>query len=66
MGTVMMGVTMVGDLPFDVFACNRLLAKHLAGSLTIAALLVVDSCLVSSLEVIAAGIFECMVDTTDI
>ncbi len=26
---VMMGVTMVGDLSFDAFACNRLLAKRL-------------------------------------
>ncbi len=27
--TVMMGVTMVGDLSFNAFACNRLLAEHL-------------------------------------
>ncbi len=33
----MTGVTMVGDLPFDAFTRNGLLAKCLAGSLTIAA-----------------------------
>ncbi len=32
----MMGVTMVGDLSFDAFTHNGLLAEHLAGSLTIA------------------------------
>ncbi len=51
--TVMMGVTMVGDLLFDAFTCDGLLAKCLAGSLTIAACCTVDSCLVSGLEVVA-------------
>ncbi len=63
----MMGVTMVGDLSFAAFTHDGLLAERLAGSLiTIAASCTVDSCLVSGLEVIAMGIFECMVDTTDL
>ncbi len=33
--TIMMSVTMVGDSSFNAFACNGLLAKRLAGSLTI-------------------------------
>ncbi len=33
--TVMMGVTMVGDLSFNAFTHDGLLAEHLAGSLTI-------------------------------
>ncbi len=55
---------MVGDLLLNAFACDGLLAEHLASSLTIVAFPPVDSCLVPGLEVIATGIFECVVDTT--
>ncbi len=62
----MMGVTMVGDLSFDAFTRIGLLTKRLAGSLTIAACCTVDSCLVSGLEVVTVGIFECTLITTEV
>ncbi len=63
----MMGVTMVGNLSFNAFTRDGLLAKRLASSLTtITVSCTVDSCLVSGLEVVAMGIFECSVDTTDL
>ncbi len=64
-GAIMMGVTMVGNLLSDAFTCNRLLAECLASSLTIMACCAVDSCLVSVLEVVAVGIFECAIFTTN-
>ncbi len=57
---------MVGDLSLNAFACNGLLAKCLASSLTIAVFPPVDSYLVPALEVVATVIFECAVDTTDL
>ncbi len=66
-GTIMMGVTMVGDLSFNAFTCDGLLAKRLASSLTIMAYCTVDWFLLSSLSGCeVTGIFECMVDTTNI
>ncbi len=64
--TVMMGVTMVGDLLFNAFTHDELLAKHLAGSFTTTVHCSVDSCLVSGLEVVIAGISKCMVKTTEV
>ncbi len=64
-GTIMIGVTMVGDLSFNAFTCDGLLAEHLAGSLTTVAHCTIDSCLVSGLEVVAVGIFECTIFTTN-
>ncbi len=64
--TVMMGVTMVGDLSFNAFTHDGLLTECLVSSLTIAVCCTADSCLVSCLEVIAAGIFECAIFTTDV
>ncbi len=64
--TIMMGVAMVGDLPFDAFTCDELLAEHLASSLTITVCCSVDSYLVSGLGVVATCIFECMIFTTKV
>ncbi len=65
----MMGVTMVGDFLFDAFACNELLAEclasHVAGFNPTSACCF-DSCLVSGLEVIMVGIFECALITTEV
>ncbi len=64
--TIMIGVTMVGDLLFNAFSCNGVLAECLAGNLTTTACCTVDSCLVSGLEVIIMGIFECALITTEV
>ncbi len=64
--TIIMGVTMVGDLLFDAFTHDGLLAECLASSLTIAVRCTGDSCLVSSLEVVVMGIFKCAIFTTNV
>ncbi len=64
----MVGVTMVGDSSSDAFACNELLAEHLAGCAilgTAAPAVCFDSSLVSFLVVkLRAGMFECAVTST--
>ncbi len=57
---------MVGDLSFNAFTRDELLAKHLAGSFTTTVHCSVDSCLVSGLEVVIAGISKYMVKTTEV
>ncbi len=66
---IMIGVAMVGDSSSIAFAHNELLAGHLAShfaGFNPTLVCCFDSCLVSGLEVVIAGIFECMLITTEV